>query len=179
MEEINNFMNLLINVERDALYYRGYKEKINDYNKAVRELNLFASYLMPPLMREHDSPPFSERFYKEIIEFEEPTIPRHLFKISQYTHPRYDYIWACYVSVPNPSIKVKRISDCFLVSEIKGDLKVIVKLGIDPDTNKWTFYGGDEDKSLRLYNLGTPVNVKRYVEPLNDEFGLKEYLKNS
>lgn len=35
----------------------------------------------------------------------------------------------------------------------------------------------DEDKSLRLYNLGTPVKIEHYVEP-TDEWSLEEYVKD-
>lgn len=178
MEKIKNFITEFINKEREAVYYQGYKEKLEDYNKAVRELNSFASELMLPLMREHDSPPFSERFYEEVIEFEEPTLPRYLFKISEYENENYGNVWACYVSGPNPSATVKRISDCFLVATIEDTLKIIAKMGIDPNTNKWTFYGGDENKNLRLHNLGSAIKIERFVEPTNEE-SLKEYLIDS
>lgn len=50
-------------------------------------------------------------------------------------------------------------------------------MGVEPDTRKWKFYGGDEDNSLRLHNLGKPVKVERYLEP-TDEWSLEEYLKD-
>ena len=178
IEKVKEFITHLIEKERDTLYYQGYKDKLEDYNKVARELNSFVSEQMPPLMREHETPPFSDRFYKEIIEFEEPVNPRYLFKISEYEHARYGKIWACYVSGPNASATVKKISDCFLIAEVEGSLKVIAKMGIDPNNGKWTFYGGDEDKSLRLHNLGKPVKIERYLEPVsNDAWSLEQYNK--
>ncbi len=39
-----------------------------------------------------------------------------------------------------------------LVAEIEHDFKIITKIGAEPDTRKWRFYGGDSDESLRLHN---------------------------
>lgn len=106
-----------------------------------------------------------------------PVIPRHLFKISEYKNEKYGTVWACYVSIPNPSTNIKKLVNCFFVAEIENNLKIIAKMGVEPDIRKWTFYGGDDDKSLRLHNLGTPVKVERYLEP-TDEWSLEEYLKD-
>lgn len=102
---------------------------------------------------------------------------RHLFKISEYNNVKYNTVWACYASIPNPSLTTKNITNCFLVAEIEENLKIIAKMGIDPDTRTWKFYGGDEDKSLRIHNLDKPVKVERYLEP-TDEWSLEEYFKD-
>ncbi|UKB81183.1 hypothetical protein [Chryseobacterium sp. MEBOG07] len=177
MEEIKIFLTEIIEKEKKAIYYEGYKEKLDDYNKIARELNEYVSDTMPSLMREHDSPPFSDRFYEEVKEFEEPINPRHLFKISEYNNEKYNTVWACYVSIPNPSANTKKLTNSFLVAEIDQSLKIIAKMGVEPDTRKWKFYGGDEDNGLRIHNLGTPIKVERYLEP-TDEWSLEEYLKD-
>lgn len=177
MREIQEFLKSLFEKEKDAIYYDGYKDKLEEYNDTVRELNKNVSDIMPPLMRQHETPPHSERFYKEVKEFEDVIIPRHIFKISEYTNEKYGTVWACYVSIPNPSSKTKKLTTCFLLAKIGYNLKIISDMMLSADTRKWTFYGGDEDKSLRLHNLGIPIKVERYLEP-TDEWSLEEYLKD-
>lgn len=177
MEKIKFFLTEIIEKEKQALYYEGYKDKLDDYNKVVRELNKYVSDMMPSLMREHDSPPFSDRFYEEVKEFEEPINPRYLFKISEYTHGKYGTFWACYVSFSNPDESMKKIKECFLVASINEELKIVSNFIVSSDAKEWRHVGGDEDKSLRLHNLGKPVKVERYLEP-TDEWSLEEYLKD-
>jgi hypothetical protein len=177
MEEIKNFLTELIKKEKDAVYYQGYKEKLGDYNKVVKELNLFVSDLMPPLMREHDSPPFSERYYKEVVEFEEPVNTRHLYKISEYNNEEYGKIWACYVSVANPIEGItKLLSNCFIVVKIDEDYKIVAKFVPDMDTDKWRHVGGNE--SINYYKLGKPIAIERIMSPENDKWSIEEYLKD-
>ncbi|WP_165572028.1 hypothetical protein [Chryseobacterium vrystaatense] len=42
-----------------------------------------------------------------------------------------------------------------------------------PDAKEWKFVGGNEDKSLRLHNLGRTIKIEHYVEP-TDEWSLEE-----
>lgn len=187
MEKVKEFLEFLLKNEQEAIFLEYFRDKIEEYNEFIEEnLNSYCEQpydkslgeFIPFKIRGKICSPASDRFYK-VKENATYPIARYLFKISQYEHDRYGHIWICYVSNTNPSKIIKSLTDCFLVAEIEGDLKIIAKMGIDPNVNKWTFYGGDEDKSLRLHNLGTPVKIERYVEPLDDETGLKEYLKNS
>ena len=176
MERIKQFMDFLLKKEQEAIYAGKIKAEFEKYNALATEIKSYMNDItvgfgLPILER-----PKPDMLYKENPDY--PNL-RHLFKISEYENDHYGRIWACYVSVPNPNEKIKKISDCFLVAEVEGNLKIITKMGAEPDTNKWTFYGGDEDKSLRLHSLGTPLKIERYVEPVsNDDWSLKEYLKD-
>ncbi|WEK71304.1 MAG: hypothetical protein P0Y62_07020 [Candidatus Chryseobacterium colombiense] len=103
--------------------------------------------------------------------------PRYLFKISEYTHEKYGTVWACYVSFFNPDESMKKIKECFLIASINEELKIVSDFIVSSDAKEWRHVDGDEDKSLRLHNLGKPVKVERYLEP-TDEWSLEEYLKD-
>ncbi|HRB71205.1 MAG TPA: hypothetical protein PK776_05090 [Flavobacterium sp.] len=103
--------------------------------------------------------------------------PRYLFKISEYNNEKYGTVWVCYVSFLNPSESIKKIKECFLVASINEKLKIVSDFIVRSDAKEWRHVDGDEDKSLRLHNLGKPVKVERYLEP-TDEWSLKEYLKD-
>jgi hypothetical protein len=103
--------------------------------------------------------------------------PRYLFKISEYNNEKYGTVWACYVSFSNPSESLKKIKECFLVALINEKLKIVSDFIVSSDAKEWRHVDGDEDKSLRLHNLGKPIKVERYLEP-TDEWSLEEYLKD-
>lgn len=177
MEHIKDFLSNLFEKEKEAIYYSGYKEKLDEYNNVVRELNKNVSDLMPPFMRHHETPPHSERFYKEIKEFEEPINKRHLYKISHYQNKDYGDLWACYVSVDNPGTgQTKILHSCFIVALIDADLKIVGQFNPDRDTGKWTFVGGDRE--LKMYKLGKLLLIERYIEPVNDTWGIEQYQKD-
>lgn len=186
MEKIKTFIEMVFEKEQTAIYLQRDKDNIEKYNEFVeKELNIYCedSYnsriegKIEFNIKGKIMSPFSDRFYEQSKKSSYPT-PRYLFKISEYTNKKYGIIWACYVSIPNPSSNIKKLTTCFLVTEIENNLKIISDMMLSSDTYQWTFYGGDEDKSLRLHNLGRPLSIERYLEPSNDEWGLKEYLED-
>ncbi|WP_445432793.1 hypothetical protein [Chryseobacterium indoltheticum] len=177
MERIKEFFRSLFEKEKEAIYYSGYKEKLDEYNSLVKELNKNVVNEMPPLMRLHETPPYSERFYKEIKEFDEPITPRHLYKITHYQNGTYGDLWACFVSVDNPGIgQTKILHSCFIVTLIDDDLKIVAQFNPDRDTGKWAFVGGDRE--LKMYKLGKLLSIERYLEPVNDDWGIEQYNKD-
>lgn len=185
MERIKQFLDTVFAKEQEVIFLEYQKDKIEACNKLIEELNVFCrpyfdtDYDMeiPFNIRGKIVNPASDRFYKAKENAPYPRA-RYLYKISSYPHEKYGEVWACYVSETNPSEITKSISDCYIVAEISKELKFISKMGIVSGTNKWTFYGGDEDKSLRLNNLQKPSKTERFTEPVNDEWSLKEYLKD-
>ena len=175
MERIKEFFRSLFEKEKEAIYYSGYKEKLDEYNSLVRELNKNVVNEMPPLMRLHETPPYSERFYKEIKEFDEPITPRHLYKITHYQNGTYGDLWACYVSIANPYNNITGIDDCFIVTEVDGELKIVAKFGPDIDQPKWKFYGGDRE--LKMNKLGKLLSIERIMEPIDDAWSMEQYNK--
>ncbi|KFF23270.1 hypothetical protein [Chryseobacterium vrystaatense] len=174
MKAVKELLDFLFKKEQETIYLGGKKGQFDNYNQLAEEIKSYMNDItvgfgLPTLIN-----PKPDIFYED-----NPSYPasRHLFKISEYTHEKYHTVWASYVSIPNPGTGTKKLTNCFLVAEIERNLKIIAKMGIAPDTRQWKFYGGDEDKSLRLHNLGTPVKIERYVEP-TDEWSLEEYFKD-
>lgn len=184
MEKIKTFIDIVFEKEQMAVHLQRNKDDINKYNEFVeRELNVYCEdqYDSEDKKLEFNIKgkiisPFSDRFYEQSKKISYP-IPRYLFKISEYIHAKYGTVWACYVSFSNPSESIKKITEYFLVALINEKLKIVSDFIVSSDAKEWRHVGGDEDKSLRLYNLGTPVKVERYLEP-TDEWSLEEYLKS-
>lgn len=184
MEKIKTFIDVVFEKEQIAVYLQRDKDEIEKYNEFVeKELNIYCK-------DQYDSEgkkvefnikgkiisPFSDRFYEQSKKSSYP-VQRYLFKISEYIHEKYGVVWACYVSFSNPSESIKKIAECFLVASINEELKIVSDFIVSSDAKEWKHVGGDEDKSLRLHNLGKPVKVERYLEP-TDEWSLEEYLKD-
>lgn len=187
MQKVKQFLENIFSKEADAYDLIIYKDKVDEYNTFIdQEINAHCQPYFDKEMNEVTSfnllghiSAFSDSFYKESIEYYEKQIPRYIFKISEYLHERFGSIWACYVSIYNPSETIKKISDCFIIAEIEGKLKFISKMGVEPDTKKWKHYLGDDHLDLRLGNLGKPTKIERYTEPVSkDDWSLKEYLKD-
>ncbi|WP_299763422.1 hypothetical protein [uncultured Dokdonia sp.] len=178
MKNIKDFLDFLFEREQEALNADNYKEDFQKYNSIVEEIqthlyNISAGFNLPILKK-----PKPDFFY---LKTKNKVFParRYLFKISQYDNKKYNTIWACYTSESDPtSDKVKMLTTCFLIAEINNELKIIVKNRRNLDNDKWEFFGGDDDKTLRLHALGQPKEIIRYMEPLEDEGGLKLYKKD-
>ncbi|MCF2218390.1 hypothetical protein H9Q08_03650 [Chryseobacterium sp. PS-8] len=176
MDKIKKFLEFLFAKEQEAINYGYFKDKLDEYNKISFEIKSFMNDETVGLGLPLRSGPKSDRYYKTKENSSYPK-PRQVFKISEYIHERYGEIWACYVSLGNPDSEKKDISECFLVALIDEELKIISNFIVTSDAKEWRHVGGDEDKSLRLHNLGKPVKVERYLEP-TDEWSLEEYLKD-
>lgn len=185
MEKIKTFLDIVFEKEQIAQDLKRDKDNIEKYNEfVVNELNIYCEdpydtdlkrKLEFNIMGKMISP-LSDRFYEESKNCPYPA-PRYLFKISEYNNEKYGTVWACYVSFSDPDDEIKKIKECFLVASINGELKIVSDFILSSDAKQWRHVDGDEDKSLRLNNLGTPVKVERYVEP-TDEWSLKAYLKD-
>ncbi len=184
-QQVKQFLEKIFDKEVESHDLKIYKDKVDEYNTFVdQEINVHCHPYFDKEMNEVTSfnlvghiHAFSDRFYKMSQEHYTKPLPRYIFKISEYPHERFGTIWACYVSFSDPSDTFKNISECLLVADIKGEFKIIADMVLASDAKEWRYVAGDEDTSLRLRNLGTPVKVERYTEP-NDEWSLKEYLKD-
>ncbi|THF49205.1 hypothetical protein E6C50_13270 [Flavobacterium supellecticarium] len=176
MKAVKEFIDFLFKKEQEAIYAGNKKEEFEKYNALATEIKSYMNDITVGFGLPILTSPKPDVFYRETPY---PN-PRYLFKISEYENAHYGRIWACYVSIAKPSEDIRKISECFIVAEIKGELKIIADMIVASDAKEWRHVGGDEDKSLRIRNLGTPVKVERYIEPIStDEWSLKEYLKNS
>lgn len=174
MKEIKELLDFLFKKEQEAIYLGEKKEEFDNYNQLAKEIKSYMNDVTVgfglPILKN----PKPDIFYDD-----DPLYPisRHLFKISEYISKKYGTVWACYVSFSKPDESLKKIKECFLVASINEELKIVSDFIVSSDAKEWRYVGGDEDKSLRLHNLGTPVKVERYLEP-TDEWSLEEYLKD-
>jgi hypothetical protein len=175
MKAIKEFLDFLFKKEQETIYAGDKKEEFEKYNALATEIKSYMNDITVGFGLPILTNPKPALFYDDY-----PVYPkaRHLFKISEYENDRYGNIWACYVSYPDPGDTSRKILECFLVAVVEEKLKIIANMIVASDTKEWRHIGGDEDKTLRLNNLGKPTMVERYVEPLNDEWSLKEYLKD-
>jgi len=108
-------------------------------------------------------------------------IPRHLYKISEYKHKEFGDIFICYLSFINHDLGIdnKSFDLAFVVAEIESDYKIISQYNFtkrDDNVKKWYNTGG---KNILNFNDELmPKNIYRFLEPVNDEDGLKEYYLN-
>ncbi|WP_445432795.1 hypothetical protein [Chryseobacterium indoltheticum] len=185
MEKIREFLIELFEKEQKAIFLEYSKDKIEEYNIFIEEkINI---YFKNPYDKDLDKiipfnligklhNPASDRFYKSKENAPYPT-PRHLYKITHYQNGTYGDLWACFVSVDNPGIgQTKILHSCFIVTLIDDDLKIVAQFNPDRDTGKWAFVGGDRE--LKMYKLGKLLSIERYLEPVNDDWGIEQYNKD-
>jgi len=175
-KKITEFLDFLFKKEQEAIHASNKKELFEEYNTLAKEIKSYMNDSSVGLGLPILSNPKPDFFYDENTPY--PNI-RHLYKISKYKNNKYGTIWACYISNPNPkNSSVRMLTKCFIITKQNEGFKIISEQGIDPNTNKWYFYGGDEDNSLRIHSLGTPIQIDRYLEPVNHDIGLEFYNKN-
>jgi hypothetical protein len=184
MEEVKQFLETIFTKEQEAYYLEYFKDKIEAYNEAAKEINAFgkdyydeANKLNIPFnIIAYSKSPWPDRFYEKAKNKPVPS-KRHLYKISEYNNETYGNVWACYTSVPKPITKtVKSMSSCLIVSKIGDNYKIIAEFITDPDTHKWRFVGGD--RNIDYYKLGKPTAIERLMSPEIDEWSIEEYNKD-
>lgn len=185
MKKIVEFLKFLFEKEQEAIFLEYQKDKIEEYNIFIEEQinihfeNPYEKSLgrtIPFNLIGKIYNPASDRFYKSKENASYPT-PRHLYKISHYQNGTYGDLWACYISVDNPGTgQTKILHSCFIIALIDDDLKIIAQLNPDRDIEKWAFVGGDRE--LKMYKLGKLLSIERYLEPVNDDWGMEQYNKD-
>jgi len=173
MKKIKDFLNRLFEKEQKAIDAGNYKNRFDEYNSYAREIKTHMSEPTVGLGLPVLEKPKPDFFYEESFY----PLRRHLYKISKYKNSKYEKLWVCYVSVANPYNNIKSYDSVFIVSEIENNLKIIAKFNKDYDTNRWKFSGGDRE--LDYYNLGELVNVHRIMAPDDDEWSMKEHIKEA
>lgn len=180
MEEIIKFLEHFFSVESIAHTEYRKIDNVENYLNSLKELNLLTindkvdseiGFGLSSMFKQHS------KVFLDNMDLLPQIRKRHLYKISEYNHPTYGKVWACYVSVANPiAKKTKSIFSCFIVAEVDNELKIIAQFIVDPDTYKWRFGGGD--RNIEYYKLGKPVAIERLMSPENDEWSVEEYNKD-
>ena len=174
MEEVISFLRRFIDIEKKIEVCLR-KRDLENHNLLVDEINNMCGEGVVLANKEQE--PLSRMVELNIKENANRHVnDRYLHKISSYDNLKYGRIWACYLSVENPAYNLNGIDKCFVVAMIGNELKVVAYLGVNLRTNQWRFYAGDNDQSLQPDQFQDPIEVKRILEPSDDEWSMEEYL---
>ncbi|MFC3158004.1 hypothetical protein SAMN05443633_104346 [Chryseobacterium arachidis] len=91
---------------------------------------------------------------------------------------KYGEVYIAYLSLRNPK-RILTYGDCLFVTRIEGNLKIVKSYLFSSDVgkkSKFEFPEGLDDLSFKT--LKKPINIKRYLEPADDEDGMEHYSKN-
>lgn len=145
-------------------------DAIDQYNSCIIDI------LKLEVLNELEDEDYYERFEGKLAKR-----PRHLFKISQYTHAKYGDVYVAFTSQSNPRKTSKYLSDTIFIINEEGSLKVArrdvyTSYSSDGKSYSWEKVEGYTD--LTFESLEGPVAIERYQEPLEDFDGLKHYNDN-
>lgn len=104
---------------------------------------------------------------------------RYVYKISHYKDDKYGDVYLVYLSTGNPRDGIFTYGACLFLAQIDNRLKFIRKyiLG-DEMLMKDKFKGGQGLKDISFKTLKKAINIERYLEPVDDEDGMKHYSKD-
>ncbi|MCT4615114.1 MAG: hypothetical protein N4A49_09610 [Marinifilaceae bacterium] len=176
MEEAINFIKSFFEVEAEVRFKNFSAEK-DYFNKQLEKMNSFCA-------RELHSKFGMVALKPEDEIMQDTSYPnlRQLFKISLYTNPIYGDMFLAYCSDHNPDNDYLEYWDCFLVTKIEGNLRIIKRFYFDDDldtTSTEKFWKESHGvKDINFSNLGEFKNSIRIKEPIDCEYFTKDYLQN-
>jgi hypothetical protein len=178
MEEIRNFITAFLKAEVEASN-ASIQPNLEDYNQKLDFMN---SFCVEELYNKFGMIPHnelkSEEFYERWKDADSANT-RHIYKISHYTDDAHGDVYLVYLSLRNPIEEIFRYGDCLFVTKINEELRIIKTYLFSSEvgkTRKFEFPKGLEDISFKT--LRKPLDIERYLEPLNDKDGMEHYLKN-
>lgn len=183
--EIKDFLNQFFQAELDA-HNASRFPNLDAYNSKLDFMNSFCVeelYNTFGMIHETELEPLEN--YTEYQKYTSK-IPRHIFKISHYQNDRYGDIFVAYVSSQNPDNDWLELFISLFVGKINGEWKIIKKYVFAPDDYikpidipHWSDeLNLKEDENLNFKNVGKLISIERYLEPIHEEWGLKEYHKD-
>lgn len=158
------------------------RTKIKDLQEINAAFNKMHSYTVPELEGMLGQIYLSELrddSYYESNKSNTDSIPRYLFKISRYKHPKYNDVWIAYTSPRSPDADFPTLSNAFFIVKEDGAFKVgshsvySNKRGMSYAFD-WEWMAGI--KELTFDNLTVPEEIERYREPFDVDYYLKLYL---
>ena len=188
MNEVIEFLNKFFETEAEAIKASDVPD-IETFNNKLEEMNKF---LEKDVQNKLGLIPLnelkSEDYYNRVKNFPVPD-PRFLFRIDTYDNKNHGKLYCCFVSDSNPD-DWQAYLNLLVVSKIEGEFKVISvfffsnKGGLDE--KKWHFNAGNEEFMERIdghyilnnNSLGERKEIKRLLEPSDDQDSMKEYNKD-
>ena len=163
------------------------KPDLKTYNNSVDNISNYVVDSLKSSFGAKLSVPMSDSFY-ERMEKHPPVEKRYLFRIDHYNTEEGDDLYIAYVSNKNPK-GWKAYFDCFIILPEGSSYKISAKFNFtDRGTGikKWYFTGGEQkflenkngERLLNEDSLGERKEIKRLLEPSDDQDSIKEYNKD-
>lgn len=178
MKEVKNFISAFLKAEVEASD-ASIKPNLEDYNKKLNFMNsfcveeLYDKFGMVPLNELED-----DEFYETWKDANSSNV-RHIYKISHYNDDKYGDVYLVYISERNPDDEIFLYGKCLFVANINNELKIIKNYtfgDIRAIKDKFEVNQGLEDISFKI--LKKPINIERYLEPVDNEDAMEHYLKD-
>ncbi len=177
MNEVKEFIILFFKKEAEA-YDKWLKPDIKVFNSTLKQMHSMVVGAMNGQMGMVElQNPESEDFYEDYAD-EDPTTPRHLFKISHYKHSVHNEAWVIYTSEVNPRMRFPVLSIAFFVIKEEGKFKVARNYIYSNQGGMSTEYGWEGSsgiQDLTFESLGELIAIERYLEPKDRRDALKLY----
>ncbi|WP_196887674.1 hypothetical protein [Aureivirga sp. CE67] len=178
MNEIKQFLNSFFEAEVEA-WHASTKRDTDNTKQKIDKMHSFCIEKLHNkfgLVRVlvHKSDDFYER-NKDASKFS----PRHLFKLSHYSHEKYGDLYLAYVSSKDGDEFNLEYFNCFFITKVEDNLKIAKKAWVTEDDgdygNKyWKMSDGYGDLSFE--NTDKFISCERYLEPEDCDFSMKDYL---
>lgn len=177
MEEVKRFIEEFFKVEANTATLKRVPD-LDNYNSSVRNLDAFLIESLKGAWGYQIIDELEEEDIYEMLEGIPDDIPRHLFKISQYSHEKYGDVWVSYVSIQNPDSEHKVLNEIIVIIKEGKGLKIATKFGYSRyDSNgtnyEWKIEAGQRE--LTFESLEGPIKIERYQLPVDSFDGLKHY----
>lgn len=177
MEEVKNFISAFLKTETEASD-ASIKPNLEDYNN---KLNFMNSFCVEELYNKFGMIPQNElesdEFYETWKDAELSKI-RHIYKVSYYKDDRYGDVYVVYISEKNPDDEIFLYGECLFITDIDNEMKIIKNYTFGDDRGKDKFMANQGLKDISFNTLKKPINIERYLEPVDDEDGMEHYLKD-
>lgn len=178
MEKIKKLIGEFLKSEAETIYLMR-QPNIEAYNNSLQKMNdfcvesLYNKFGMIPL-RELDDQEYYDKWSKKKYPSK-----RHIYKISHYKDAKYGDVYVVYISERNPDDEIFLYGECLFVANINNEFKIIKNYTFGDDMSvKDKFQANQGLKDVSFETLEKPINIERYLEPLDDKDAMEHYLNN-
>ena len=190
MEKIRNFLENFLDAEVDKRKKYRHPD-IEAYNAAVDKMAAFTTEEMKYSFGAKLRSLLPEDEYEQYQSYPNP-IPRHIFRIDEYTSEKGSLLYACYLSKASPKPKKKKYYTLLLIEQVEDKLCIIASFAFGRNNSGeyvYTLVGrcsreeffsfNEEDNSYELIpnSFGKKINTLRLMAPESDERSMEEYEK--
>ncbi|WP_196887671.1 hypothetical protein [Aureivirga sp. CE67] len=177
MNEIKQFLNSFFDAEVEA-WHASTKRDTDDTRQKIDKMHSFCIEklhnkfgLVRTLVYESDD------FYERNKDAPKSN-PRHLFKLSYYSHEKYGDLYLAYVSINSPRMSSIKYFNCFFIANINNKLQIVKSYFKSQNEYDYTYdwVEGEGLQNITFETAGKFISCERYLEPSSCEFSMKDYL---